>query len=181
MKIKFSQFLIAILLLLPLSALTQKDKVLYFELDDSIFPVGAIYQLDSITFDFNASRIRPESKGELDRIVKFMNAHPTLSFEIRGHTDYRGNDMYNSRLSEVRAKSIQSYLVDRGILYDRLIPKGYGETKPYTVRQKNLEKLSFLQVGNILSLEFIQTFKDESQQEKMHQLNRRIELVITSN
>ena len=56
--------------------------------------------------------------------------YPKMKIEISGHTDNKGSDEYNQKLSENRAKSVVDYLVEKGITQDQLIFKGYGETKP---------------------------------------------------
>ena len=54
----------------------------------------------------------------------------SLNYEISGHTDNVGNGDANMRLSESRAKSVYAYLVKKGIVGSRLIPRGYGDTNP---------------------------------------------------
>jgi outer membrane protein OmpA-like peptidoglycan-associated protein/tetratricopeptide (TPR) repeat protein len=92
--------------------------------------VGATIILRNVFFDYNKSTLRPESSAELDRLVKIMVDNPTLRIELSGHTDSRGSDDGNQRLSEARAKSCVDYLVAHGIAMSRLEFKGYGESKP---------------------------------------------------
>ena len=79
--------------------------------------------------DFEAS-LRPESTNELERLTKLLNDVPTLKIEISGHTDSKGADDYNKKLSDNRAKSVVDYLLKTGIATDRLTYKGYGEEQP---------------------------------------------------
>ena len=92
---------------------------------------GATVQLNNIFFDYDKWDLRPESFPELDRLSQVMNANPNMKVEIAGHTDSRGGDAYNERLSDRRAGSVRGYLVEaRKIDPDRLVSKGYGEKKP---------------------------------------------------
>jgi outer membrane protein OmpA-like peptidoglycan-associated protein len=59
-----------------------------------------------------------------------MQDNPTIKIELSGHTDSKGSDDYNQRLSESRAKACVDYLISKGIKADRMVWKGYGETKP---------------------------------------------------
>lgn len=92
--------------------------------------VGSVIVLRNIFFDFDKATIRPESANELDRLVKLLNDNPTIKIELGSHTDSKGSDEYNMKLSDNRSKSVVSYLIGKGISADRLTAKGYGETKP---------------------------------------------------
>lgn len=92
--------------------------------------VGSIIVLRNIFFDFDKATIRPESANELDRLIKLLNENPTIKIELGSHTDSKGSDEYNMKLSDNRSQSVVSYLISKGIPSDRLTAKGYGETKP---------------------------------------------------
>ena len=83
-----------------------------------------------ITFDVGKSTIKPESMGEINRIVKLMTDNPGLKFSVEGHTDSTGNATANQTLSEARSKAIVDKLVERGIAADRLTSSGKGQTTP---------------------------------------------------
>lgn len=83
-----------------------------------------------ITFDVGKSVIKPESMGEINRIVKLMQDNPELKFEVQGHTDNTGNAASNQTLSEARAKAIVDKLVELGISASRLSSVGKGQTSP---------------------------------------------------
>jgi outer membrane protein OmpA-like peptidoglycan-associated protein len=83
-----------------------------------------------ITFDVGKSTIKPESMGEINRIVQLMNENPTLKFSVEGHTDSTGNPASNQTLSEARSKAIVDKLVSLGISADRLTASGKGQNNP---------------------------------------------------
>ncbi|MGE0569211.1 MAG: OmpA family protein, partial [Bacteroidia bacterium] len=92
--------------------------------------IGAAIVLRNIFFDFDKATIRPESANELDRLIKLLNENPSLKIELGSHTDSKGSDDYNMKLSDSRSKSVVDYLITKGISSGRLVAKGYGETKP---------------------------------------------------
>lgn len=92
--------------------------------------VGSTIVLRNVFFDYNKSTLKPESFTELDRLVKILQENPSIRIELSGHTDSRGSDDYNLKLSEARAKSCVDYLISKGIKADRMEFIGYGETKP---------------------------------------------------
>lgn len=86
--------------------------------------------LKNIFFDFDKATLRNESVAELTRLVRIMNEYPNLKIEIGGHTDGKGSDDYNNRLSRDRAESVVNYLIDNGVDKSRLSFKGYGKAQP---------------------------------------------------
>ncbi len=92
--------------------------------------IGNAIVLKNIFFDFDKATLRPESFNELDRLVQLLNENPGIRVELSAHTDSKGSDDYNMKLSQKRAESVVNYLVGKGIAMDRLIAKGYGETQP---------------------------------------------------
>lgn len=92
--------------------------------------IGNAIVLKNIFFDFDKATLRPESFNELDRLVQLLTENPTIKVEISAHTDSKGSDEYNLKLSQKRAESVVNYLIGKGIAASRLIAKGYGETQP---------------------------------------------------
>ena len=92
--------------------------------------VGEVVVLENVYFEFNKATVLDESHASLDRLVATMNQNPNMMIEISGHTDNKGNDAYNQRLSEARAQSVVDYIISKGIERDRLVAKGYGESQP---------------------------------------------------
>lgn len=85
--------------------------------------------LDNIYYDLNKSDIRSDAGLELDKLVKILKDNPSIRIELSSHTDARSSDEYNLNLSQRRAQAAVDYLVSKGIAADRLVAKGYGETK----------------------------------------------------
>jgi len=86
--------------------------------------------LQHINFESGSATLTPNSKYELDNLVTGLNAFPTISIEVAGHTDNVGDPSANLALSASRAASVVKYLSDRGISTGRLKPRGYGDSKP---------------------------------------------------
>jgi OmpA-OmpF porin, OOP family len=92
--------------------------------------VGSVVRLNNVFFDFDKWELRPESYIELNRVVKLLNENPAIEIEMSAHTDSRGSDEYNFKLSDNRAKSVMEYIISKGIDPARITSHGYGETKP---------------------------------------------------
>jgi outer membrane protein OmpA-like peptidoglycan-associated protein len=92
--------------------------------------VGSTIVLKNIFYDFDKATLRPESTNELERLLRLLNEMPNLKIEIASHTDSKGANNYNFKLSNNRAKSVVDYLISKGISSERLVYKGYGEEKP---------------------------------------------------
>lgn len=139
------------------SAINQEET----EIDLSLKPliIDNEIVINPIFFDFDKSNIRPDAAYELENIVAVMREHPKMVIKIESHTDSRGNDSYNMKLSDRRAKSTRDYLFSRGIAKDRIQSAiGYGESQILN-RCKNGVKCT-----------------DEE-----HEENRRSKFIITNN
>ncbi|MBK6785073.1 MAG: OmpA family protein [Saprospiraceae bacterium] len=112
--------------------------------------------LENIYYEFDQWNLTKEALPTLDILVNMMKANPNIKIQLNSHTDCRGDDDYNLDLSQKRAQSVVSYLVERGIPEDRLVAVGHGETKP-----------------NVLCI-------CESCTEEDHQKNRRTSFTIIS-
>ena len=92
--------------------------------------------LDKVFFAFNKATILPESFQLLDDVAAVIAAHPEVGrVQVEGHTDDKGNDAYNLKLSQSRADAVKLYLVNRGIPAERLVAVGFGETRPIETNQ----------------------------------------------
>jgi outer membrane protein OmpA-like peptidoglycan-associated protein len=88
------------------------------------------FVVENINYDYDKWDIRPDAALELDKIVQFLQDNPTITIELSSHTDSRGDDTYNLKLSQKRAESSKTYIVSKGVTAARISSKGYGETKP---------------------------------------------------
>lgn len=92
-------------------------------------PSGDI-EIEGVEYDFNKATLRPHSMEILDKIVDLLKLNDNVSIDLGSHTDCRGNDDYNMKLSAARAKSCVDYILSKGIPKSRITATGYGETRP---------------------------------------------------
>lgn len=121
--------------------------------------IGQVFRLNNVFFDFDKYSLRPESFVELNRVVDFLNEYPNIEIEMSAHTDSKGTDSYNLTLSDNRARSVMEYILSKGIAPNRIVSKGYGETKPVAENAN----------------------ADGSDDPAGRQLNRRVEFTIMKN
>lgn len=129
----------------------------FITMDLALLCKGDVVRIDNIYYDYNKSDIRPDAAVELDKIVALLNKYPNMKIELRSHTDARGKDEYNMKLSDSRAKSAAAYIVSKGIDKARLNGKGYGESQLLNKCKNGVEC-----------------------DEKLHEENRRTEFKILS-
>ena len=121
-------------------------------------PCGYVITLnDRVLFDFDKSDIRPDASQVLDTLAAALARTPARGMEVRGHTDSKGKEGYNRKLSERRAASVKSWFVEHAeIDPTRIQTKGWGESKPAAANEK----------------------PDGSDDPQGRQLNRRVEITI---
>ncbi len=112
--------------------------------------------LKNIYYDFDKSFIRPDAMPDLDKVVQIMTDNPEIIVELGSHTDSRGSDNYNLKLSQRRADAAVQYIISKGIDKKRITAKGYGETQLLNKCSNGMEC-----------------------SEEAHQLNRRTEFKVT--
>ncbi len=101
------------------------------------------FTFEDVKFDVNKATLRPESYKSLNDFYEILKLKSASKFEIAGHTDSDGDDQSNLKLSQARAETVVNYLISKGISADRLVAKGYGESRPIednnteTGKQKN--------------------------------------------
>ncbi|MBC9250640.1 porin [Pseudomonas alcaligenes] len=84
-----------------------------------------------VKFDFDKSKVKEESYGDIKNLADFMNQYPSTSTTVEGHTDSVGTDAYNQKLSERRANAVREVLVNQyGVGAERVNSVGYGESRP---------------------------------------------------
>ncbi len=92
--------------------------------------VGSKVVLNNIFFDFDKATLRNISNVELNKLFKLLTKNPGMVVEISGHTDSKGSEEYNIKLSEERAQSVVNYLIGKGINKNQMVAKGYGKSEP---------------------------------------------------
>jgi len=84
-----------------------------------------------VEFDFDKTVVTPRYHSDLEKVADFLKAYPNTTAELEGHTDNRGTDEYNVKLSKRRAESVKNYLIEKfNINAGRLSTVGYGESQP---------------------------------------------------
>ncbi|WP_430406396.1 OmpA family protein [Fluviicola sp.] len=157
MKIIFSLILISVLL--PLLGKAQGT----FNFSDTAFTLGQRHSL-ALRYALSEARVIVDSTSilQLDSIVQFLKKNKQISIEIGVHTDSRGSDPLNLKMTQWRSEQVRNYLVEQGVSESQMTAKGYGETQL------------------IIPEEEINKYKktNKLQYEKLHQMNRRTELKI---
>jgi OOP family OmpA-OmpF porin len=98
-------------------------------------PVKQRIVLRGVNFDFDKSNIRPDAAAILEDAARILRDEPDVRVSVDGHTDARGTDAYNDRLSERRAAAVVDRLVRLGVERSRLEPQGYGESRPVATNE----------------------------------------------
>ena len=105
------------------------------KVDAALQPIDVIVTeteiiLKPIYFEYDKSNITQEGAFELDKLVQVMKNNDKMVILAKSHTDNRGTDKYNLRLSERRAKATAQYIISKGIDPSRISAKGMGELEP---------------------------------------------------
>jgi len=91
---------------------------------------SALRLSEPIVFEGDTHKLGGESFAVLDTVVQILSDYPSITLEVQGHTDSRGEEEPNQRISEQHAAAVVAYLQSRGVAASRLTQKGYGETRP---------------------------------------------------
>lgn len=86
--------------------------------------------LQNVNFEFDKDTLTADARGVLTGVAQGLVSQSDLKVEIAGHTDSKGSDSYNQRLSERRAASVKSFLISQGVAPTQLVSRGYGEGEP---------------------------------------------------
>lgn len=86
--------------------------------------------LEGVTFELNSAQLTADSRGILGDVATDLRKYPRLRIELQGHTDSSGSDAYNLKLSQQRADSVRTYLIEQGVPAQQLQSRGYGEAQP---------------------------------------------------
>ena len=164
---------------MQLKTVTLNKDSTYF-VDFILTPINKPVVLENIFFEFDKATLLPESKEELDGLIELLDVNPNVAIELSSHTDRKGSDEYNDRLSKRRADAVMNYLINIGkINADRLTSVGKGKREPKKATKGIVKKYDFLEEGQILTPELIETLPPE-QQEMADQVNRRTEFRVSS-
>jgi peptidoglycan-associated lipoprotein len=127
-----------------------------FVKDFALTPVKAEIRFPAVLYDLGKATLRPESKDSLNFLYQTLIDNPTIVIELQSHTDSRGSNTANQKLSEERAKSCVVYLSEeKKIPLARLTSKGWGEGK-LLIKDAVINKA-----------------KTKEEKEALHQKNRR--------
>jgi outer membrane protein OmpA-like peptidoglycan-associated protein len=93
-------------------------------------PRGLVVNMGDVLFDFGKYNLRPEAREKLAKLTGIILAHPSLKLAVEGHTDSVGSDEANQKLSQQRADTVRSYLVEQGLQDASVSALGFGKTSP---------------------------------------------------
>jgi OOP family OmpA-OmpF porin len=97
--------------------------------EDGCARQGAV-TLIGVQFAYDSAELTRESSAVLDQVAADLKKYPRLEVELQGHTDSVGSDRYNLALSQRRAESVRSYLLQAGVGANQVVARGYGESQP---------------------------------------------------
>lgn len=93
-------------------------------------PLPKVLALHGVTFEFDSTRLRPDAQTILDNASLILKKYPDMQVEVAGHTDSKGSERYNLKLSDGRAAAVREYFIGKGVGAGQLTSKGYGEAEP---------------------------------------------------
>ena len=113
-------------------AKAENDQVVVEALLNPIMPIITEKEviLQPIYFEYDKSNITADGAAELNKLIIVMNENPNMIIFAKSHTDSRGSDNYNMKLSDRRAKATVQYLLSKGIAKERISGQGFGESEP---------------------------------------------------
>ena len=118
---------------------------------------GLIVNLSDVLFDTGSANLKPGAREKLAKVAGILLSHPGLKLQVEGHTDSVGSADYNQRLSENRADSVRTYLVEQGIASNSVGTAGFGETMPVATNDTAAGRQQNRRVELIVSGESIGT------------------------
>jgi peptidoglycan-associated lipoprotein len=98
--------------------------------------VNRAIEVKDIFYDYDKFNIRADAAVRLDTLVQTLQDNPKINIELSSHTDQRGKDAYNLKLSQQRAEAAVAYIVSKGVDKRRITARGYGETRPIVKNAK---------------------------------------------
>jgi outer membrane protein OmpA-like peptidoglycan-associated protein len=97
---------------------------------EPIIEKKTVFRFNNILFDYGKADLKDSSKIILDRLAEVLLNNPKVKVELSAHTDSRGSDVTNLKLSQRRAESCVNYLIMKGVNSINIVSRGYGETQP---------------------------------------------------
>src|SRR5262249_2963570 len=91
---------------------------------------GLVVNMGDVLFDFGKYELKPEAREKLAKLSGIILAHPGLKLAVEGHTDNVGGDETNQKLSEKRAETVRTYVVEQGLPEASVTSQGFGKTSP---------------------------------------------------
>lgn len=121
----------------PLAPILEHDSTLYMNLQYELIPavMHQEFLLSELYYDFDKWEIRPDAVPALETLKTILITNPKIKVLIGSHTDCRGSQDYNRRLSTLRAQSAANWLIQSGIPETRIKYQGFGASKPAIVCQ----------------------------------------------
>ncbi len=118
-------------------SLATQSKERAFVLNVELIPIeiGQKVKLENIFFETDSFDLDKKSNSELQNVVSFLKENPTVKLTVEGHTDNVGSPSYNKNLSQKRAESVASFLIEKGIEKSRLKSLGFGESQPVATNE----------------------------------------------
>ncbi len=83
-----------------------------------------------VMFDYDSANLKPGGQSEIARVATVLNKYPQTMLRVEGHTDTKGSEEYNQKLSERRAESVKNALIQQGVNSQRITTVGFGESQP---------------------------------------------------
>jgi peptidoglycan-associated lipoprotein len=116
---------------------------------------GVMIRLENVVYEYDKANLSRSGKNQLDTLYKFLKENKKVTVELNSHTDSRGSEEYNLNLSKSRSISCNNYLRSKGLKFNRVVMKNFGESKLINHCADGVECA-----------------------EDLHQVNRRTEFVI---
>lgn len=112
--------------------LNNKDNELFETIE--LIPINrkGTIRLEKLIFAQGRAEITDESYDELDKLAEMLQLNQSMEIQLEGHTDFRGNEHENMRLSQKRVKAVRDYLISKGVDKNRIKTKAFGGEQPIT-------------------------------------------------
>ena len=124
---------------------------------------GLIVSMPDVLFDTGSANLKPTARERLAKVAGILLAYPDMRIEVDGYTDSTGNPMFNERLSQDRAASVQSYLSQQGVSSSAMSIHGFGEANPIASNESVEGRQQNRRVELVVSGQYIGTAQLQGQ------------------